>query len=105
MYAIIETGGKQIKVSVGDKVFVEKLPTKVEGDDVVFDKVVLVGGETLKVGTPYVKNASVKAVVEKNGKGEKLTIFKYRSKHNENVKTGHRQPYTRVEIKEIVTKK
>ena len=100
MYAIIETGGKQIKVSVDDKVFVEKLDVEA-GKEVTFDKVVLVGGTSTKVGTPYVEGATVTAEVVKHGKGEKVIVFKYRAKHNIHKKTGHRQPYTQVCIKAI----
>ena len=74
MYAVIETGGKQIKVSKGDSVFVEKLDVK-EGDKVVFDKVLLVGGESSKVGSPYLTNATVTAKGEKEGKGKKKVGF------------------------------
>lgn len=102
MYAIIETGGKQIKVEKGDTIFVEKLDAS-EGDSVVFDKVIAVKNRTLKVGTPYVKDATVTATVEKQGKGKKITIFKYKSKNKSTrKKQGHRQPYTRVLIEDIV---
>lgn len=100
MYAIIETGGKQIKVAVEDKVFVEKLDVEA-GKEVTFDKVVLVGGTSTKVGTPYVEGASVTAHVEKNGKAKKIIVFKYKSKNNYRRKQGHRQPYTRVIIDSI----
>ena len=71
MYAVIETGGKQIKVAKGDSIFVEKLDVK-EGEKITFDKVLLIGGESSKVGTPYVANATVTAKVEKQGKGKKI---------------------------------
>ena len=100
MYAIIETGGKQIKVQAGDKIFVEKLDVN-EGETVVFDKVLLVGGSSVKVGTPYVQGTSVTAHVEKNGKAKKIIVFKYKSKNNYRRKQGHRQPYTRVIIDSI----
>ena len=101
MYAIIQTGGKQIKVAIGDSVLVEKLDVK-EGDTVTFDKVLLVGGEnTTKVGAPCVKGASVKATVEKQGKAKKVIVFKYKPKTTYHKKQGHRQPYTRVKIEEI----
>ena len=101
MYAIIQTGGKQIKVAVGESVFVEKLDVK-EGDTVTFDKVLLVGGEkTTKVGAPYVKGASVTATVEKQGKAKKIIVFKYKPKTTYRKKQGHRQPYTRIKIEEI----
>ena len=72
MYAIIETGGKQVKVEVGSKIFVEKLNAEV-GSDVTFDKVLLVGGEQTKVGAPYVSGANVVAKVEKQGIENKKT--------------------------------
>lgn len=100
MYAIIETGGKQIKVEVGDTIYVEKLPNG-EGDEVSFDKVLMVGGEKSKVGTPYVKGAVVKGRVTKNGKNKKIVVFKYKAKANYRRTSGHRQPYTRVSIDSI----
>ena len=72
-----------------------------EGETVVFDKVLLVGGSSVKVGTPYVEGASVTAHVEKNGKAKKIVVFKYKSKNNYRRKQGHRQPYTRVIIDSI----
>ena len=101
MYAIIQTGGKQIKVAQGESVLVEKLDVK-EGDTVTFDKVLLIGGEKTKVGAPYVKGACVKATVEKQGKARKIIVFKYKPKTTYHKKQGHRQPYTRVKIEEIV---
>ena len=100
MYAIIETGGKQYKVEQGDVVFVEKLGVE-EGETVTFDKVLVVGGDDVKVGTPYVDGASVEASVVKNGKDKKLIDYKYKSKKGYHNKQGHRQPYTKVEIKAI----
>ena len=100
MYAVIETGGKQIKVSKGDSIFVEKLDVK-EGEIVTFDKVLLIGGESSKVGAPYVANATVTAKVEKQGKGKKIIVFKYKNKTTYRKKQGHRQPYTRVIIESI----
>ena len=98
MYAIIETGGKQYKVEQGDVVFVEKLGVE-EGETVTFDKVLVVGGDDVKVGTPYVDGASVEASVVKNGKDKKIIVYK--SKKGYHKKQGHRQPYTKVEIKAI----
>ena len=101
MYAIIETGGKQIRVEEGATIFVEKLAAN-EGDAVVFDKVLLVGGEETKVGAPYVEGAKVNAKVEKQGKGKKITIIKYKPmKGSTRRKQGHRQPYTKVVIESI----
>ncbi len=100
MYAIIETGGKQYKVEQGDVVFVEKLGVE-EGETVTFDKVLVVSGDDVKVGTPYVDGASVEASVVKNGKDKKIIVYKYKSKKGYHKKQGHRQPYTKVEIKAI----
>ena len=101
MYAIMETGGKQYRVQVGDVVFVEKL----EGEalsTISFDKVVLVGDENgTKVGATYVEGATVNATLLKNGKGKKITVFTYKPKKGEKRKMGHRQPYTQVRIEAI----
>ncbi len=100
MYAIIETGGKQVRVEVGQKIYVEKLDVKEEAK-YVFEKVLLVGGESLKVGTPYVEGAKVNAKVVKNGLSRKIRIYKYKAKHNERKTIGHRQPYTCLVIESI----
>ncbi len=101
MYAVIETGGKQLKVEVGMPIFVEKLEVAA-GDVVTFDKVLVVSNKTTKVGTPYVKDAVVTAKVEKQGKAKKIIIFKYKSKKGSTRrKQGHRQPYTKLIIETI----
>ncbi|MCF0110166.1 MAG: 50S ribosomal protein L21 [Erysipelotrichaceae bacterium] len=101
MYAVIETGGKQLRVEEGQAIFVEKLEAEV-GTDVVFDKVVLVSDGTTKVGTPYVENAKVTCTVEKQGKDKKIIIFKYKAKKGSTRrKQGHRQPYTKLTVKTI----
>lgn len=97
MFAIIETGGKQYKVSEGDVLFIEKLDVEAESE-VVFDKVLMVNE---KIGTPYVEGAKVKATVVKNGKAKKIIVYKYKSKKNYHKKQGHRQPYTKVKITAI----
>ncbi len=98
MYAVIETGGKQYRVTNGDVIYVEKL-TANEEETVVFDKVVAYNdGKTLKVGTPYVSKVTVEGKVLKNGKGKKITVFTYKPKKGSSRKMGHRQPYTKVEI-------
>lgn len=98
MYAVIETGGKQYKVSEGDVITVEKLGVDA-GEEVVFDKVLFLGeGADAKVGTPYIDGASVAGKVVENGKGQKVIIFKYKAKKDYRKKQGHRQPYTKVEI-------
>ncbi|MCI5840170.1 MAG: 50S ribosomal protein L21 [Peptoniphilaceae bacterium] len=100
MYAIIETGGKQYKVSEGDLVAVEKLDLN-EGEEVIFDKVLFVESDQIKVGTPTVENANVKATIKEQGKEAKVIAFKYKPKKGYAKKKGHRQPYTLVEINSI----
>ncbi|EAD7870407.1 50S ribosomal protein L21 [Listeria monocytogenes] len=100
MYAIIETGGKQIKVEAGQEIYVEKLAGEV-GDVVTFDKVLFVGGDSAKVGIPFVEGATVTAKVEKQGRAKKLTVYKYKPKKNYHKKQGHRQPYTKLTIDAI----
>lgn len=97
MYAIIETGGKQYRVSENDFLFIEKLEVQ-EGETVVFDKVLMVNG---KVGSPIVEGAKVTAKVEKQGKAPKIIVYKYKSKKNYHKKQGHRQPFTKVLITSI----
>ena len=100
MYAVIETGGKQYRVSEGDVITIEKLDVKA-GDTVTFDKVLAIGeGKDIKIGTPYV-DAAVKGKVIENGKGEKVVIYKYKPKKDYRKKQGHRQPYTMVEITSV----
>lgn len=101
MYAIIESCGRQYKVSEGDTIFFEKLDAK-EGEKVTFDKVVLVSDDKdVKIGTPYVKGAKVEGSVISHGKGKKILVYKYKAKKNYRRTQGHRQPYTKVEIKSI----
>lgn len=104
MYAIIESCGKQYKVTEGDVVFFEKLDTEV-GKKVTFDKVVLVSEAEGKVqiGNPYVKGIKVEGKVVSHGKAKKIIVFKYKAKKNYRRKQGHRQPYTKVEITGIKT--
>jgi large subunit ribosomal protein L21 len=101
MYAVIRTGGKQYKVAAGDKLRVEKLPGNV-GDAVTFDQVLLLGGEALKLGHPLVGGAKVEAKIVGQGLGKKLVVFKFRRRKNYRRKTGHRQPFTALEITNIV---
>ena len=101
MYAVMETGGKQYRVQVGDVIFVEKLDCEADSK-VTLDKIVMVSGDDgVKVGAPYVDGASVEATVMKKGKSKKITVFTYKSKKNEKRKMGHRQPYTQVRIDTI----
>lgn len=101
MYAVIETGGKQYRVSEGDTIFVEKLEGE-NGDSVKLDKVLLVSNSgDIKVGSPYLEGGSVEASIEKQGKSKKITIFKYKSKKDYRKKQGHRQPFTKLKIEKI----
>lgn len=102
MYAVIETGGKQHKVTEGEVLRIDKLNAE-PGAEVVFDKVMLVktDDEALKVGQPYVDNASVTAEVLEQGKAKKIIVFKYKRKKNYQRKQGHRQQYTAIKIKAI----
>ncbi|MBU8905024.1 50S ribosomal protein L21 [Desertibacillus haloalkaliphilus] len=100
MYAIIETGGKQIKVEEGQEIYIEKVDAA-EGDAVNFDKVLMVGGDDVKVGAPYVEGATVSAKVEKQGRAKKIIVYKMKPKKNYRRKQGHRQPYTKVVIEKI----
>ncbi len=101
MYAIIATGGKQYKVSEGDVIKVEKLDAEV-GAKVTFDDVLLVGGDTVKVGTPTVGGAKVEASVVSEGKAKKVIVYKYKRKTGYHKKNGHRQLFTQVKIDSIV---
>ncbi len=102
MFGVIETGGKQYKVSVGDKIKIEKVDAK-QGDNVVFDKVLLLADDKgeVKLGQPYVEGAKVQAKVLEQGREKKKIVFKFKPKSNYKVKRGHRQPYTKIEIVSI----
>lgn len=100
MYAIIETGGKQYKVSVGDTIQVEKLERAV-GDKITFKPLLVADGDKITAGAPYVENVSVTAEVTEHGKGDKIVVFKYKAKKNERKKQGYRQPFTAIKIVEI----
>jgi len=101
VYAIIATGGKQYRVSEGDTIYVEKLD--LEPDSEVTFPVLMLGGDTVTMGTPEVKGASVRGKVVRHGKGQKIIVFKYKAKKNYRRKQGHRQPFTQVEITAITT--
>jgi len=98
--AIIETGGKQYRVSEGDIIFVEKLDAE-DGAGITFDRVLAITGDVTTVGAPYVEGAVVKATVEKTGKSKKVIVYKMHPKKGYRRKQGHRQPYTRVRIDSI----
>lgn len=101
MYAIVEAGGKQFKVSEGDTIVVEKVDANV-GDVVTLDKVLFVQSDAgSKVGMPTVSGASVSAKVVEHGKEKKIVVFKYKAKKNYHKKQGHRQPFTKLTIESI----
>ena len=97
MYAIVETGGKQYKVSQDEIINVEKLNANV-GDKVKLAVLMTVDGDKVVNGNPYVENAEVVAEVVEQGKSDKVLVFKYKAKKNERKKQGHRQPYTALKI-------
>ena len=100
MYAIIATGGKQYRVKEGDVICIEKIDAA--ADAVVSFDVLLMGeGEAVQVGNPTVKGAKVEAKVLEQIRGEKIVVYKYKSKKTYHRKQGHRQPYTKVEITKI----
>jgi len=102
VYAVVETGGKQYKVSVGETVDVEKLPFEV-GETIELDRVLLVAdGDEVHVGRPTVEGAKVLATVTEHVKGPKIIVFKYRPRERYRRKKGHRQVYTRLTINEII---
>jgi large subunit ribosomal protein L21 len=104
MYAVIEVGGKQYRVSEGGSIEVARLPLEV-GDALTIDRVLLLGGDgQLKVGTPTIEGARVKARVTEHGRGRKVIVFKFKTRNRYQRKQGHRQEYTRLAIESILTK-
>jgi large subunit ribosomal protein L21 len=98
MYAVVKTGGKQYRVSAGEKLRIESIPAEV-GQEIVLDQVLVVAdGDQLKMGTPLVAGATVKAKVLKQGRGDKVLIFKMRRRKHYRRSQGHRQNYTEIEI-------
>lgn len=102
-FAIIETGGKQYRVSEGDTLKIEKLKAVKEGDSVTFDKVLLVdnGADTVDIGTPFISGAKVVASVVEIGRNKKVIVIKYKQKSRYFKKNGHRQPFVKVKIEKI----
>lgn len=101
MYAIIETGGKQYKVAEGDVITVEKLGVEA-GQEFTFDKVLVLAKDgDVKVGAPYVEGAAVTASVIGDGREKKVIVYKYKPKKGFHKKKGHRQPFTKLQIKSI----
>ncbi len=105
VYAIVQTGGKQYRVTVGDRLRVDAMHHK-PGEDIQLDQVLLVSKDgEVTVGSPLVAGAKVDAKVERNVKSDKVTVFKYKPKVRYRRKTGHRQPYTELAIKKITLRK
>ena len=101
MYAVIKTGGKQYRVAVGEKIKVEQIPADV-GSEITIDQVFMVGeGESVKIGTPVVSGAVVKATVVSHGRHDKIKIFKMRRRKHYQKHQGHRQNYTELRIEAI----
>ena len=101
MYALIQTGGKQVRVSPGEEVKLEKLPGEV-GDPIAFDKVMLVSdGESVKIGKPYLENTSVVGRLTRHGKSRKVLVVKFKKRKGYRRKKGHRQPFSMVKIEDI----
>ena len=100
-FAVVETGGKQYLVYEGDKLKVEKLADKKEGDTVTFDQVLLTADDKVNVGTPLVDGAKIEAKVLEEGKDKKIDVLKFKAKSRYHKRYGHRQPYTMVEITKI----
>ena len=104
MFAVLNTGGKQYKVSQGDLIEVEKLESDV-GDKVTLSQVLMVGeGEEVEVGSPYLSNYKVTGEVVEQGKGAKIIVFKKKRRKNYRRKNGHRQLFTQLKITEIIKK-
>jgi large subunit ribosomal protein L21 len=103
MYAVIKTGGKQYKVSAGEKLKVEQIPADV-GTEIVIDQVLAVGeGDKLSVGAPLVSGATVSATILSHGRGDKVRIFKMRRRKHYQKRQGHRQNYTELFIGKIAS--
>ena len=100
MYAIIATGGKQYRVSEGDVIYIEKIDAQVDST-VSFDVLLMGNDGDVKIGTPVVEGVKVEGKVVGQIRGEKIVVYKYKSKTNYRRKQGHRQPYTKVEITKI----
>lgn len=100
MYAVIETGGKQIKAEAGRFIDVEKLPAKLN-EKVSFDVLMIVSGKDTKIGTPKIQNATVKGHIIQNAKQNKIIVYKMRPKKRYRRKQGHRQEFSRVFIESI----
>lgn len=102
-FAIIETGGKQYKVSEGDSLKIEKLSGEYKaGDKITFDKVLLLDdGKATKIGTPYIEGAKIEALFEEGGRNKKISVIRFRAKSRYSKVKGHKQPYTKVKIAKV----
>lgn len=100
MYAIISAGNKQYRVSQGETIYIDKVNLE-DGSAISFDALLIENDGEIKVGNPVVEGAKVEGKVVAQVKGEKITIYKYKSKKNYHRRAGHRQPYTKVEITAI----
>ena len=103
-YAIIKTGGKQYKVKLGDVLKIEKIEVNKGAETEIKDVLMVFDEETkeVKIGTPIIKKAKIKAIVLDQGRDKKITVVKYKPKIRYKKKYGHRQPYTKIEIKDII---
>jgi large subunit ribosomal protein L21 len=100
MYAVIKSGGKQYKVAPGDRVKLEKIEAA-EGAPVLFEQVLMIGGDEVKIGSPLVENAAVRGTVESHGRAGKIIVYKFKRRKGYHKKQGHRQDYTMVRIDEV----
>lgn len=99
MHAVVKTGGKQYRVQPGDVLKVEKLEGAIEGVEYIFRDVLAVGqGDSIRIGTPRVEGASVRATVLENGRSKKVIVFKKKRRKGYKKKRGHRQHFTKVQI-------
>lgn len=101
MYAVIKTGGKQYRVSEGDRLRVEKLSGEV-GSKIEFADILMIGGEKVSVGAPLVKGAKVTAEITAQDRAKKVIVFKFRRRKNYRRKNGHRQPFTELKVTSVV---
>lgn len=101
MYAVFTAGGKQYKVSEGDTLYIEKINAEA-GATVKFEEILLIEDNgNVTVGNPFVKGAYIEATLDKNGKGKKVRVFKFKAKKGYRKRIGHRQPYSKITVKTI----
>ena len=101
MYAVVKTGGKQYRVTAGQKLKVEQIPADV-GAEITLDQVLMAGeGESVKIGAPFIAGASIKCTVVSHGRHDKVRIFKMRRRKHYQKHGGHRQNYTELEISAV----